>query len=549
MRCILISLLFFFVVQLSAQGPISAIEWQEDLRFLQETIHNDYAFLFVKTTPEAFDAEVEQLYQAIPTLQEHEVIIGMTKIVALFKYGHTGIWFFQQPAEFHYLPLNLYQFEEDIHIQGVHKDYANAIGAKVLEVNGIEIGKAIDMIAPVVNAENDQYFKAYGINYLANLEVLHAQRITKTLQQQLELTLEKNGTVFTQTFTALPKGQGAPRQNGFVFEGEDWLEAREQGNTPHYLKHLDKIYYQEFIEAEKTLYVRHSQIQDDPEEPTRVFYDRVFQFIETNDVEKLVIDVRLNGGGNNFLNRDVVQGIIRTEKINQVGKLFVITGRRTFSACQNLVNELDNYTNALFVGEGTAENINFWGDARRVALPNSGLPVYLSYAWWQDKTPWQNAEGTSPMLPVELSFEQYQNNQDPALDAVFAFDDSDFRRDPMRYITQLYISGDMQRMMEEIPQIVFDPKYSFVDFESEFLKSGDRMFKNGRESDLQAGLQIFGMTTQLFPNSARAFKKLGESYLLVGEANQGKALLNKAMTLDTRGEFVEEIQALLSTID
>ena len=48
--------------------------------------------------------------------------------------------------------------------------------------------------------------------------------------------------------------------------------------------------------------------------------------------------------------------------------MFVIIGRRTFSACQNLVNELDNYTNAIFIGEPTAENINFYGDTRPGSL-------------------------------------------------------------------------------------------------------------------------------------------------------------------------------------
>jgi len=541
----ILSLLLFFSA--SGQETLTANQWQEDLLVLQETIHNDYSFLFDKTTPEIFDEEVKELYQEIPNLEEHEVVIGFMKLVALFEYGHTGVWAYQ-PFEFQYLPLNLYQYSDGLYLQGVHKDYPQAVGAKLLKVNNIPVEKALEMIAPVVNAENDQYFKAYGINYLTALEVLHAQGITKELESAVELTLSKDGNVFKQVFSALPKGEGVPSHRGFTFESENWLEARNQEDTPLYMKDLDKVYFFEYLADKKAVYVRHSRIQDDPSETTEAFYKRVFDFVEENDVEKLILDVRLNGGGDNTLNKPVVQGIIETKKINQVGNLFVITGRRTFSACQNLVNELDNYTNCIFVGEGTAENLNFWGDAQRITLPNTQLPVYLSYAWWQDKSAWANAEGTVAMVPVEMSFTQYSQNEDPVLDAALDFEEDNFLRDPMAYITSLYRSGDMQRLTEELPGIVFDPKYSFVDFEAEFSRTGTRLLNLGRAEQTQAAIQIFTMVTQFFPQSPSAWKNLGVSYLKVGD--QGKAVnyLNKAISMDGDGDLGRQAKEILATI-
>ena len=374
---IIISLLFFF--HLSAQQSVSVTQWQEDLRFIQNTIHKDYSFLFVKTTKQDFDTQVESLYNDIPNLEPHEVKVGITGLIASFKYGHTGVNYNQKSINFHSLPFNLYEFKDDIYIQGVHKNYKKALGAKVLKINNMPIEEALKKIVPMVNAENSQFFKAYGINYLGNPEVLHAQKITNTLQNKVTLTLEKNGKVFTQSFTAMADGEGVPTHHGYVNQDENWLDARDQSTTPLYLKNLDKIYYSEYLKEEKAMYVRHSRIGDEAEESTKDFYARVFDAVEQQDVDKLIIDVRLNGGGNNYLNKSIITGVIETEKINKIGKLFVIIGRRTFSACQNLVNELDNYTNVIFVGEPTAENINFWGDSRPVKLPNSGIDISLSY--------------------------------------------------------------------------------------------------------------------------------------------------------------------------
>ncbi|MEO0527434.1 MAG: tetratricopeptide repeat protein [Bacteroidota bacterium] len=540
--CILHVLVF---LQLPAQKTLNSAQWQEDLRFLQSTVHKDYSFLFVKTTPEIFDAAIETLYTNIPDMEEHEIIVGMSRIIALFEYGHTDISFNQKPFEFHNFPFNLYEFNDGIYLQGVHKDYERALGAEVLKINEVPILDARNAVYPAVNSENEQYFKAFGINYLRIPEVLHAQGITDKLENSVTLTLSKDGTTFTQTFKSLPKGEKVPTKYSHVFNDENWLEARDQTSSPLYLKHLDKIYFFEYLAEEKAVYVRHSQIQDDREEDTQTFYTRVFDFIENNDVEKLILDLRLNGGGNNYKNKPVITGIIETKKINKVGSLFVIIGRRTFSACQNLVNELDNYTNVTFVGEPTAENLNFYGDTRPVALPNSKIPVYLSFAWWQDKPVWENADWTTPNIPIDMSFEEYRSNQDPVLEAALAFAGTDFKPDPMQYIVEMYSAGKMQELAIELSRMVQDPRYDFFDFETELSKSGSQLLNSGREEYVAGGLQIFSFVTQLFPNSPSAWKNLGESYLKTGDKSKAAEFLEKAIALDPDGEVGKQANEIL----
>ncbi|WP_422859905.1 hypothetical protein ACOKFD_03045 [Flagellimonas sp. S174] len=548
MKKILFTLHVFLFLQLSAQETLTARQWQEDLRFLQNTVHEDYSFLFVKTTKEDFDTEVEKLYQDIPNLQEHEIIVGISRLVSLFKYGHTYVSFHQKPFEFSQFPFNLYEFNDGIFIQGAHKDYREAIGAKVIAVEGKPISEVLKAIEPTVEVENSQYFKAYGINNVRYPEVLHSQRITKTLQNKVELTLEKNGNVFTQTFTTLKKGERVPTHRGYVHQNDNWLDARDQSTTPLYLRHLDKVYFSEYLADEKAMYVRHSRIQDDAEESAKDFYARVFNEIESNDTEKLIIDLRLNGGGNNYLNKEVIKGLIKAEKINQIGKLFVIIGKRTFSACQNLVNEIDNYTNVIFVGEPTAENINFWGDNRPVKLPNSSIDISLSYLWWQDKPALENAEWIAPSIPVTMSFDAYANNQDPVLEAALTFDVPDFKPRPMDYVVSLFLSGQNQKLAEELPKMVQDPLYSFYDFETGLLQLGNILLQSGRTPQIQASTQVFSMVLQLFPNSANAYKYLGESYMAARDTQKAKEVLKKAISLDADGEIGEVAAALLSQI-
>ena len=71
-------------------------------------------------------------------------------------------------------------------------------------------------------------------------------------------------------------------------------------------------------------------------------------------------------------------------------------------------------------GHGEAENVNFFGDNRVERLPNSDLPIRLSYLWWQDKDPRDNREWTPPHIAVEMSYEDYISNRDPVLEHILS---------------------------------------------------------------------------------------------------------------------------------
>jgi tetratricopeptide (TPR) repeat protein len=550
MRAKIITLVFslfsFLIVNgLHAQKKLTAAEWQHDLKFIQETVHKDYAHLFKKVTVEKFDSEVEKLYKEIPNLEDHEVFTGFARIISLFQYGHTDIGFGGGVVPYHKLPINLYQFNDGVYIEGVHKDYAKVLGAKVIRIEDTPIDEALRLIRPTVPAENDQYFKAFGINYLVIPELLHGQRIIKSLNQNVTFTLEKNGQTFEQTFTSTAPDLMKKQYSLMRHEGE-WLSAREQGNTPYYLKNLDKIYYYEYIPEKKTVYVRQSQVQDDPSADIPTFYAEVFDFIDKNDVEKLVIDVRLNGGGNNYKNKPVIAGIMASRKINKPGSLFVIIGRRTFSACQNLVNELDNYTNAIFVGEPTSENINFYGDNRMVRLPNSKYPIHLSFAWWQDKPQWENADWKAPHLAVDMSFKEYSTNQDPVLATILDFSNTNFQLDPMGYLTDLFLKQEYALVKTEAARFVNDPVYQFVDFEDQFNSAGYRLM--GQEQ-FEGAIFVLEMNTKLFPKSANVWDSLGEVHMKSKNFEKAKEFYNKAIALDPSGPTGDNARNMLLEMD
>ena len=525
------------------QANITSKQWQKDLRFLQKTVHEKYIdVVSKKTTVEAFDAAVDEFHQEIPGLQEHEIVVGMARMFAMMEYGHTQLYLSTAPVKFHRLPIVMYEFRDGVFLQGVHKDYKDIIGAKVISIEGIPIEKTLQMVRPVVPAENEQFLKSNGYVYLCLPEVLHAQGITKTLKEEIALTLEKDGKAITKSIKAIER-RPMPFSYGFLKTSGDWISARKEGKSPLYLKHLEKRYYYEFLPESKTVYVRHSSVLDDPNESIAEFYARVLKFVEDNEVEKLILDYRLNGGGNNYKNKPVITGLIESKKINQKGKLYAVIGRRTFSACQNLVNELDNYTNVTFVGEPTSENINFFGDANTIELPNSKMQGQISFAWWQDKPQWENGPWTEPDIAVEMSFEEYCANKDPVVETILSIAANDVVLDPLKHVSDLAGRGEINEA--QIRSFMNDPRLSYWNFEDSINQTGYKFMGEGK---LKKAMAIFEMNQRLNPESANAWDSLGECYYKSKQFTEAIKCYEKAIALDPNGPIGANSKSMLEQI-
>ena len=132
----------------------------------------------------------------------------------------------------------------------------------------------------------------------------------------------------------------------------------------------------------------------------------------------MVLDLRHNNGGDPDLLRPLVRALVHFDMESPSHRLFVIVGRNTFSAAQNLCNAIEQWTDAVFVGEPTSSRPNSVGEETTVRLPWSGLLLTISSRYFQDSAPTDHRPWIPIAIPVELSSAVYFANRDPALEAV-----------------------------------------------------------------------------------------------------------------------------------
>ena len=169
-------------------------------------------------------------------------------------------------------------------------------------------------------------------------------------------------------------------------------------------------------------YVKFNVVRDAEEERRLgAFSNEVIEFVEAKKVKKLIIDVRHNGGGNGNLTRRIVRKISTNERINQRGKLFIITGRHTFSAALMFTARMERRTEALFAGEPGAGKPNWYSEFNGFTLSNTQMHGSISSIWHEEGEPDDTREFIPVAIFAPLSSQEFFSRQDPVLEAILAY--------------------------------------------------------------------------------------------------------------------------------
>ncbi len=383
--------------------------WRFDLKLLAREIKRLHYNPFRFMTREQFDAQVQKLHEDIPRLKDGEIIVGFMKLVQAVGDGHTSI----RPAgPIKALPVQLFLFEEGVFVTAAAPTHADLAGAEILKVGEHKTADALAALASVISRDNAMGLKAMGPRFLTFPRLLNGLGLIPDADKATFTVRDASGKERTVALTETLEQVS-----------EKWVMARKDASLPAplHLKNRRTAYWFEYVPESKLIYFQYNSVRNDGKESLEKFCERLFKFINENEVDRLVLDIRWNGGGNSFLNRPIVHGLVRCDKINQRGKLFVITGRNTFSAAQNCTTDLQMHTNALFVGEPTGSSPNFIGETIRFSLPYSKMEGSISDLLWQRSWPMDYRTWIAPQLYAPPSFALYKASRDPAVEAILAY--------------------------------------------------------------------------------------------------------------------------------
>ena len=394
--------------------------WRADLQLLAREVKRKAYPKFRGAREAEFSVAVRKLDEAIPNLTDAQVVVEFAKLLRVVGDGHTGLLGALRPEFVQTLPVQFYLFEEGLFIISADPKYKDLLGAQVLKFGSRTIDEMIKGLEPIIARDNEIWIKQIAPYRLRHLPLLNALGLIPDAQNvTLSLRL-LNGKEQTVTMAA---DATQPNIWNNKPNPEKWINLAQTlpQPAPLYLKNAGAPYWFEYLADKKTVYFQFNTVRNDQKEPLNAFSERLFKFINESDVEKLVIDMRWNNGGNTLLLTPLVQGLIKNEKINRRGKLFVIIGRRVFSAAQNAATFFERSTNATFVGEPTGSSPNFVGEEDPFLLPYSKIMVNVSDLYWESALPMDERTWIAPQIYVPPTFEAFRANRDTALEAILDF--------------------------------------------------------------------------------------------------------------------------------
>jgi peptidase S41-like protein len=523
----------------STGGVVSQAEaekWREDLRHMAREMEARHKNLFHTTTRAQFESVVKKLDERIPTLARHQIVVELARIAASVGDGHTNVAPTRDPKiGFRTLPLKLYLFKDGLFVRAAERGYAELLGARVIKIGDATPEESFARAREIIGRDNEMDVKFFAPLLLAMPEVLHALGLSSS-PDAAQFTFEKNGRRQTLTFKPAGPFELLPPDTDLSWlPKENWVDMRDGSPAPLWLKDPKNKFWFEQLPNSTVVYVQINEVNNKTDESLADFSKRLFAFVEANDVEKLVLDLRLNRGGNGSLLRPLVLGLIKS-KVNRPGHLFVLMGRSTWSAAQFLLNRLENYTDVLFVGEPSGSKGNHFGDSRRITLPNSGITVRVSIYYWQEWDPWDVRPWTAPHLTAELSSEEYRAGADPALKAVLAYAP---HKPLAQVLDEALTEGGAELALKRFREFKADPSNKFAETEEPLLVAGQRMLN---EKKPEQSLLLFKLAAEENPHSPRAHFAVGLAHSRAGNREQAVKSVEKSLELEPK--YYEAVELL-----
>ena len=373
-------------------------KWINDISYLQNTLPRCHKNLYFKVSEEEFIKQLEGLKIKVPSYRDEEIEIEMSKIIASMGDTHTGSSIGSETT----YPFEIYWFDEGLYIVDTIKKYEQLINAKVLSINGIPMEDVAKLVRPILGDANDSWFKNQIKYYLTNPNILQYFGVAKDNQIELEV---QQVTGETQTVKVPPVVYDT------VVPIANMLKKEEK--IPLYQKNPLDNYWYDYLEEEKIVYFNYRSCRQMKKLPFEVFNNEIWNFIEKHEVQKIVIDLRDNQGGRSPILNDFIKKLKRS-KLNEEGKIYVVTGRATFSSAILNVLELEKETKAILIGEPTGGAPNHYGEVKKFELPNSKKMIRYSTKYFERVK--DDCDAVEPDVKIGVSFKTYSEGVDPVLE-------------------------------------------------------------------------------------------------------------------------------------
>ncbi len=525
------TLLALSAAQAETRG-LSDGEWREDINAAADHIRATHPDPFRDMSSAEFDQYITALIDDLPQLGDKDVGLRLAALVASLKDGHSRLSLPREHPElsfmqghtgpdaapndalfFSTLPFRFYLFDDGLYIVEAANGFEHYIGAKILKIGAVDVSEAVTRVTPILFAENEMGEKLLAADRLALPQVLKHFNIIDD-PARVPLTIEQYGE--TKDIIVAPLGAGAE------------LEISKATTAPAIFSEIEggarKIHHR--VRGERAWYIRIDEIEAFPDYILADFMEEALAAASSARARRIILDLRRNQGGTASFKAAVINSLAQS-RYNEFGKTYVLIGRETFSAATMLVNDFEQYTNAVLVGEGSAGRPSHYGDPKKLVLPNSGLTLRVSTIYWQSWLAGDFREFVETHVDAPPGATEFFAGRDGAIDAALGYTPP--RGGIAAQMAELFDKGKLQSGIVRFLGWLNTPVREGHDAAADLVAAGYRYLDAGA---LRKGRFMMVMARDFYGANADAHAGLGHALELNGDAEAAMRHYEDALTLE-----------------
>jgi tetratricopeptide (TPR) repeat protein len=499
----------------------TADQWRQDIDTLVGLIERHHPRPWARISQKDFLEQADDIKAKLPLWPPEKITVEVMRLAASLYDGHTEVLLNGQTRFNLWFPVRMERFYDGMFITACDATHPELLGSRVLRLGRLEAPDAYKKVADITTKDSEASASRLTSNYLSNAVVLKALDI---IEDQKELPLEVVTAGNNQIKVALASDAWAMRNNwtwnltavptkkktvtifdGCLDELSPYLSKMVPARIPYWFG---------FFPEKKLLFIQFNAVTDWGKDPFVDFTKRLFKSFDDNagGIDKIVIDLRFNEGGNGYLLPPFLQEFIVRRDFLPRGKLYIITGRRTFSAATNLIGQILKYTNAITVGDISPGPLNWYSDTLDFRLPNSRLFVQISSMFWMEGHAMDSRGCYPPDYYLPETFKDFSSFTDRPLDAILAG-----AATPLKDI--LLVQGwaafkaELDRRKARYPDIEKWFPYTHFDL---VMAAYFNLLPSGKKND---ALELLKFNAALYPRELRSWYGLAEVARSLDETN------------------------------
>lgn len=376
--------------------------WRQDLKYLARELPRLHVDAFHDISQNDFRLLVNDLHASIPALNDDEVKLRLMALVAAIGDGHTALNyapFYEGEDAWRLFPLSVAWLEGGWYVLATQPEQAHLLGSKLIAINEVPIEGIFARVSAEVSADNDVQRRTNGAALMMTAEVLATLGIIENMESATFTFLLSDGQEVEMDFSPLLAEQLDLRG----------IQTPTQ-EVPLALRNPQHWYWFETLPEYNALYFQYDVCGEMMDLPFADFTDQLFAAVDKEEITRIIVDLRFNGGGDSSVLRPFLAALAERPHL----EVYVLIGRRTFSSALMNAIELDQQVNAVLVGEPTGGRPNHFGEVRTITLPNSQLQVSYSTKHFR-MLPDANPPSLEPEIAAPVTIDNQMTGYDAAL--------------------------------------------------------------------------------------------------------------------------------------